>query len=66
MTKDLALLSQSVEQLELMNRVLEQLRTDVLPRNARMFAVMAEGPLEEIQRLHDDIQRRTSALVQAV
>jgi len=66
MTRKLSLLSQSIEQLELMNRVLENLRTEDLPKNAKMFAVMAEDPLEEIQRLHDDIQRRTAALVQAV
>ena len=65
MSKEHAILSQTIEQLELMNRVLEHLRTDVLPKNARMFALMAEGPLDEIQRLHDEIERRTSALLGA-
>jgi len=34
MTKDEAILSQTIEQLELMNRVLEHLRTEVLPSTA--------------------------------
>ena len=65
MSKEHAILSQTIEQLELMNRVLEHLRTEVLPRNAKMFALMAEGPLDEIQRLHDEIERRTSDLLGA-
>jgi hypothetical protein len=62
MSAETALLAQSVEQLERMNRVLEHLRNEVLPRNPRMFAVMAEGPLDEIQRLHDEIAARADAL----
>lgn len=65
MNQDQAILAQSIEQLELINRVLEHLRTEVLPKNVKMFALMAGGPLDEIQRLHDDIARRTSALVNA-
>lgn len=65
MSAETALLAQSVEQLERMNRVLEHLRTEVLPRNPRMFALMAEGPLDEIQRLHDEIAARTGALAAA-
>jgi hypothetical protein len=63
MTKDESIIAQTIEQLERMNRVLEHLRKEVLPKNAKMFALMAEGPLDEIQRLHDEIERRTSALV---
>ena len=63
MTKDEAVLAQTIEQLELMNRVLEHLRKDVLPKNAKMFALMAEGPLDEIQRLHDEIERCTAQIV---
>ena len=63
MTKDEAMIAQTIEQLELMNRVLEHLRKEVLPKNVKMFALMAEGPLDEIQRLHDEIERRTNLLV---
>jgi hypothetical protein len=62
MTKDETILAQTIEQLELMNRVLEHLRTEVLPKNRKMFALMAEGPLDEIQRLHDEIEKRAAAL----
>ena len=43
MTKDEAVIAQTIEQLERMNRVLEHLRKEVLPKNAKMFALMAEG-----------------------
>jgi hypothetical protein len=65
MTKDESVLAQTIEQLELMNRVLEHLRTQVLPKNARMFALMAEGPLEEMRRLQEQIQEQTAKLVSA-
>jgi len=55
-------LAKSIEQLQLMNGALEILRNDVLPKNPRMFAVMAEGPLEEIRRLHAEISQQTEAL----
>ena len=63
MTKDEAILAQTIEQLELMNRVLEHLRTEVLPRNAKMFALMAEGPLDEMRRLQDQIEQLTEKIV---
>ena len=63
MTKDEAIIAQTIEQLERMNRVLQHLRKEVLPKNVKMFAFMAGGPLDEIQRLHDEIALRTSALV---
>ena len=65
MTREEAIIAQTIEQLERMNLVLEHLRKEVLPKNTKMFALMAEGPLDEIQRLHDEIARRTSALVAA-
>ncbi len=65
MKKDEAILAQTIEQLELMNRILEHLRTEILPKNRKMFALMAEGPLDEMQRLHDEIEQRTHALVEA-
>ena len=44
-------LSQSMEQLERMYRALAALRRDVFPANPRQFALLAEGPEEEIRRL---------------
>lgn len=62
MSHEEAVLGQTIEQLERMNSALAHLRTEVLPKNPRMFAVMAEGPLEEIRRLHAEIQQQTEAL----
>ncbi len=62
MSHEEAVLNQSIEQLQLMNQALEHLRTEVLPKNQRLFAVLAEGPLEEIRRLHAEITQQTEAL----
>jgi hypothetical protein len=48
-------LHQAVEQLGRMYRALTALRTEVQPVNALQFAVMAGGPLDEIQRLQAEI-----------
>ena len=48
-------LHQAVEQLGRMYRALTALRTEIMPVNVRHFAVMAEGPLDEIQRLQGEI-----------
>jgi hypothetical protein len=50
-------LAQSVEQLARMYRAVLTLRSEILPRSFAEYALMAEGPLEEIRRLQDDIQR---------
>ena len=52
-------LHQAVEQLRRMYRALTALRTEVQPVNAVQFAVMAEGPLDEIQRLQAEIDSYT-------
>ena len=49
-------MEQTVEQLERMNTALSVLRRDLLPRQPRKFAILAEGPLEEIRRLRDEIE----------
>jgi hypothetical protein len=48
-------LQQAVEQLRRMYRALAALRAEVLPVNARQFALMAERPVDEIQRLQTQI-----------
>ena len=48
-------LQQAVEQLGRMYRALAALRAEVLPVNARQFALMAEWPIEEVQRLQAQI-----------
>jgi hypothetical protein len=48
-------LNQAVERLGSMYRALAALRAEVLPVNARQFALMAEGPVDEIQRIQVQI-----------
>ena len=55
-------LAQTIEMLELMNDALRHLRTEVLPKNPRMFVLMAEGPLEEMRRLQAQIEQFTGEL----
>ncbi len=56
------LLEQTVEQLELMNHALGVLRRECLPAEARKFAILAEGPLEEIRRLQIEIEHLSAEL----
>ena len=65
MNKQVACLAQSIEALGMMNDALQHLRKDLLPTNPKMFAILAEGPLEEISRLKVQIEEQTQALVAA-
>lgn len=55
-------LAQTIEMLELMNDALRHLRKEVLPKNPRMFALMAEGPLDEMRRLQTQIEQLTAQM----
>ena len=57
MSKNAERLAQTIEMLELMNDALRHLRTEVLPKNPRMFALMGEGPLDEMRRLQTEIEQ---------
>jgi hypothetical protein len=57
MSKDTERLAQTIEMLELMNDALRHLRKEVLPKNPRMFSLMAEGPLDEMRRLQAEIEK---------
>jgi hypothetical protein len=57
-----AILNQTVEQLELMNGALGELRRELLPGQPRKFAILAEGPLEEIRRLQLEIDQLTAEI----
>jgi len=56
MIKNNTELQQTFEQLERMQRALAKLRDEVLPVNPRLFAVMAEGPLDYIREFHDELE----------
>lgn len=46
---------QAIEQMGRMQRALESLCDDMLRKNPRNFAVFAEGPLEQLRQLHDQL-----------
>jgi hypothetical protein len=50
-----AQLRQAIEQIEGLCRAIDSLRVDILPKNPKNFAVMAEGPVDEIRKLQADI-----------
>jgi len=54
-------LYQAIEQMGRMQRILESYRDEILDKNPRNFAMLAEGPLEQIRQLQsqiDDYVRR--------
>jgi antitoxin component HigA of HigAB toxin-antitoxin module len=48
-------LQQAIEQIQTLCRAIESLRTDILPKNPKNFAIMAEGRVDEIRKLQSDI-----------
>lgn len=48
-------LQQAIEQIQTLCRAIESLRMDILPKNPKNFAIMAEGPVDEIRKLQADI-----------
>jgi hypothetical protein len=57
-----AILNQSVEQLERMNTALAELRRELLPNQPKKFAILAEGPLEDMRRLQAEIEQLTAEM----
>jgi len=57
-------LQQAIEQIERLYHGLDALRADVLPKNARNFAILAEGPLDEIHKLQAEIDDYIGGLEQ--
>jgi hypothetical protein len=50
-----AQLQQAIEQIQRLCYALDSLRVDILPKNPKNFAIMAEGPVDEIRKLQVDI-----------
>lgn len=48
-------LYQAIEQMGRMQRVLESYRNEILAKNPRNFAVLAEGPMEQIRQLQTQV-----------
>jgi len=57
-------LRQAIEQIERLYHGLDALRGDILPKNPRNFALLAEGPLDEIHKLQVEIDQYISSLEQ--
>ena len=50
-----AQLQQAIEQIQTLCRAIDSLRADIFPKNPKNFAIMAEGPVDEIRKLQGDI-----------
>jgi hypothetical protein len=48
-------LYQAIEQMGRMQRILESYRNEILTQNPHNFAVLAEGPLEQLRQLQQQI-----------
>ena len=55
-------LEQAIGQIERLYQGLDALRKDILPVNAHNFAIVAEGPLDEIRKLQAEIDRYVTGL----
>ena len=59
-------LYQAIEQMGRMQRILESYRDEILTKNPRNFALLAEGPLEQLRQLQvqvDDYLQRVESVV---
>ena len=54
---------QTLEQLERMYHALASLRRDILPKNRRNFAILAEGPLDYIRQFHEELEQYRQSLL---
>ncbi len=57
-----AILTQTVEQLERISEALITLRKELLPGQPKKFAILAEGPLEDMRRLQTEIEQLTAEI----
>ena len=48
-------LYQAIEQMGRMQRILESYRNEILAKHPRNFALLAEGPLEQLRQLQKQI-----------
>jgi len=62
MNRTEAILTQTVEQLERLNEALAALHRELLPGQPKKFAILAEGPLEDMRRRQGEIERLTAEI----
>ena len=57
-----AQLRQAIGQIQGLCCAIDSLRAEVFPKNPRNFAILAEGPVDEIRKLQSDINDYVSRL----
>jgi hypothetical protein len=55
MIKDVNRFQATMEQMERLIRALEDLKENILPKDPKLFAMMAEAPLEDLGRLREEV-----------
>jgi transcription termination factor NusB len=55
-------LNQAIDQMGRMQRILESYRNEILTKNSRNFAMLAEGPLDQIRQLQAQIDEYITRL----
>lgn len=53
---------QAIEQMGRMQRILESYRNEILTKNPRNFAMLAEGPLEQTRQLQAQVDEYAQRL----
>ena len=53
---------QAIEQMGLMQHILESYRDEILTKNPRNFAMLAEGPLEQLRQLQAQVDEYVQRL----
>ena len=56
MIKDVHQLQVTMEQMGRLLRALDDLKRSLLPKNPQLFATMAEGPLDDLERLREEVR----------
>ena len=62
MIQNEAQLKQAIEQIQNLCHALDSLREELFAKNPRNFAILAEGPVDEIRKLQIDIDDYVSRL----
>jgi hypothetical protein len=62
MNRDLNRLRVTMEQMDRLIRALDDLKENVLPNDPSLFATMAEGPLEDLERLRKEVREYVDEL----
>jgi hypothetical protein len=57
MIQNEAQLRQALEQIQNLCAALDSLRADTFAKNSRNFAILAEGPLEQIRQLQGQVDK---------